>query len=209
MKPTKQQVLAVLDLLGELEVSEVTEDEAASALIAKCWNLYEQRAKFVVAAQMTRPAEGEVLARPPARFAFGPFATEGDAIRAGGSLVSPTGVEEWAWWVVPVHMGTPATFHRLRRGEHESRLEQAKVDEWRKRITKGAVDWAKVHKLKRSEMFRREMDRLRLAGAEVTAEAIRKVQEEMEAGRNTPEGQWKQRIERETEEWALRQSTKS
>lgn len=116
-------------------------EEAAMAALALAESLFEKRAKFVVVGQLASTREGPLKASDPAavRMSLGWYSTEGDARAAAESLWSngPNG-ETFKVWVLPVHHGTPADFHRDRREKHEK--VQAKAKEVQQERLQRSID---------------------------------------------------------------------
>ena len=92
-------------------------DEAASAVLTAAWELYEQKANWIVAAQVNW-GPGGYLDKDDIvdnRVAVVPFGTETQARNAAMDLAfsKQTG-EECKAWLVPYHHGTAAAFFKQR-----------------------------------------------------------------------------------------------
>lgn len=121
-----QKVAKVLD--GEYESAE----EAAEAVLAEAFAMYESRAKFTVVGQLYyAPGEGYIGAddERAAKVSLGAYSTRGQAEKAGESLAYNTQTHEsFRWWALPIHHGTPASFY----AERKKVREKAVQDEGRK-----------------------------------------------------------------------------
>lgn len=94
-----------------------TLDEAASAVLAAAFDLYEQKANWIVAAQVYWGPGGYLDKADIVdnRVAVGPFGTETQARNAAMELAfSKTTGEECKAWLVPYHHGTAAAFFKQR-----------------------------------------------------------------------------------------------
>jgi len=104
-------------------------DEAASAVLTAAWDLYEQKAKWVVAAQVYWGPGGYLDKADIVdnRVVVGPFGTETQAKNAAMELAfSKVSGEECKAWLVPYHHGTPAAFFKQRNDARKK--DEAKSD---------------------------------------------------------------------------------
>ena len=124
MKPTKAQLKKLYPILeGDIEPPRDAPDDwtpsvedVAGAVLAKAWELYEERAKFVVVGQKRhdrRVFRYKTRSERPLMVSLGAYESEGVAKSAGRSLAysAATG-DEMRWWLVPYHKGSPADFHQ-------------------------------------------------------------------------------------------------
>lgn len=115
-----KRVAAVLD--QEFETAE----EAAEAVLAEAFEIYEERAKFTVVGQLIyRVGDGPLHPddKRADKFSLGAYATETQANNAAASVRFNNSIEEFRAWVLPIHHGTPAALFKQRKEERdEARL---------------------------------------------------------------------------------------
>lgn len=138
MTPTKKQLEQLIEVL---DADYETVDEAAKAVMAKAWDLYSARAKYVVAGQVHYTPEGGWLDHDDAaasKVVLGPYDTLGKANAAQDSLTigRPTG-EVFRTWVIERWSDTPAKWFAKRKADMEkarkredpgSPMEQARLE---------------------------------------------------------------------------------
>lgn len=128
LKPGKRDIQALARMMDQDWDSL---DDAAEAVLAKAWELYEAKAKYTVVGQLYY-AKGYVdpdEARA-AKVALGNYSTERQARQAAESLWYSTQThEEFRSWVLPVHHGTPASFYADRKKAREEAEREARRDE--------------------------------------------------------------------------------
>lgn len=117
LAPTRKQVNAMAEVLGG-QFDSV--EEAAEAALEYAWATYEQRANYVVVGQL-KYTDGQFV-RPEdikaTKVAIGPYGTPGDAKAAGEALAVPANKSEtFAWWLLPIHHGSPAVWHKARQAD--------------------------------------------------------------------------------------------
>jgi hypothetical protein len=96
--------------------------------------------------------DGLILPTDPKaiRISLGWYSTEGEAKSAADSLWSSLASgEQFRVWVLPVHHGTPADFHKLRKTHYEQ-IEQKTRD---KKI-QDMKDWIEARKKRNEELAR-------------------------------------------------------
>lgn len=113
------RIKAVLNAT-EINDEPTTLDAMAKAVLNEAWDIYESKAKWGVAAQLYRQADGGYARMMDdggvARVILTPYGTERSARTAGESLaLSLTSKEEWRWWPIPMFHGTPAKWHAGRK----------------------------------------------------------------------------------------------
>lgn len=137
--PYAKEVKAVAAILDAAEHETV--EDLATAVLEKAFELFGvNHAKHIVVGQLidTPPRAG--LSREQkseVKVALGPFATRSAATAAGKSLaLSTTTGEQYRWWCLPLHKGTPAEWHAQRKKvyqpEMDGQLRLPWVEEWEK-----------------------------------------------------------------------------
>lgn len=125
MNPTGKQVKQMAEVLS---AQYETVEEAAAFALEEAWRLYEERSNFVVVGQLVY-SDG-VFVKPDdvraTKVALGPYGTAGDAKAAGESLAVPSHKgETFRWWLLPVHHGTPAAWHKARKAAADEAKREA------------------------------------------------------------------------------------
>lgn len=121
MKPTKKQLDAFKEVLQE---DHETLDNAATAILKAAWGIYEERAAWVVVAQVYYTLEHGYVDKDDQRastLVSGPYGTEGEAQKMAEALRwgdSSTG-ERCVAYVVPFWHGSAAEWFRSRRKVYE------------------------------------------------------------------------------------------
>lgn len=126
LAPTAKQVAA---LAAVMDQDYDSLGEAAKAVLAKAWELYADRARFVVACQVNPPDPAGATRGDweNARVAFGPFATKAPAMAAGNSLggylasIDPR--LQSRWYVVPISPNSPAQWAKGRAADLDRKAE--------------------------------------------------------------------------------------
>lgn len=129
LKPGKTEVKKLVPVM-DAEYASV--EDAAAAVLAAAWELYEAKAKFFVAGQLRIRDGKRVRSWDPKqeRVVLGPFATERQARDAAGGTTDGTlgglqynkaaaPLDEFHTWVVPYHAGTVQSFHQDRKARRE------------------------------------------------------------------------------------------
>lgn len=112
-KPGKRDIDKLLDILSPEE--EVTMEEVAKQVFEHCWNAYEAKAKYAVVGQVydvngrrVHTSDDEAV-----KVCLYPYSTPTQAKNAVPSLKSGAASPYMLrCWVVPIHNGTPASFHK-------------------------------------------------------------------------------------------------
>lgn len=91
-------------------------EEAAAAVMAEAWDIYEAKAKFTVAGQLAYSAGPlDPTDDGAAKVVLGAYGTEKQALSAAESLVYSAATHEtFRAWVLPMFHGTPAAFYKER-----------------------------------------------------------------------------------------------
>ena len=110
----------VTKLATALEAGEFTgPEDMAKAALELAFEIYEAKSAWMIVGQLRyQPGQGFLRATDAhgEKVALGPYGTEKQAITAGESLAysNQTG-EEFRWWVLPIHRGTPAAWFKARK----------------------------------------------------------------------------------------------
>lgn len=115
----KRDVTAMAKVLSE---DYATVEEAASAALETAFALYEKKSCWVIVGQL-RYSDGYLSAQDPraCKVALGPYGTQIQAQNAGRSLAySVATQEEFRWWDLPLHHGTPAAWFKARKEERQA-----------------------------------------------------------------------------------------
>lgn len=136
--PYAKEVKAVTAILDAAEHETV--EDLAEAVLAKAFDLFEaNHGKYVVVGQLidTPPRAGLSRdERAEVKVALGPFANRSSATAAGKSLALSTATgEQYRWWCLPFHRGTPAEWHAQRKKkvyqpEMDGQMRLPWVEEW-------------------------------------------------------------------------------
>lgn len=116
MKPTKKQLDSMIDVL---DADHEDMKAAATAALAEAWRLYEERAGWMVIAQVRYSQEGGYVDKydqQASLLALGPYETERLAEQAAQGLRwgSHSTGEFCTAYVVPMWHGTPAAWYSSR-----------------------------------------------------------------------------------------------
>lgn len=132
VRPPEQETLPLVDeagmpaFTGGTPILSDEENEGLEAMALAALNealdIIESKAKFALVGQLYW-AGGYISAEESRanRVSLGWYTTEKQAYEAGKMLGVPHGSnEEFKVWVVPVHMGSPASFHKKRKQDREA-----------------------------------------------------------------------------------------
>lgn len=142
LKPLKRDIKAIMPALNADYDS--TED-AAEAILARAWDIYEDKAKFIVVGQLRYSPKGGWITKDDAdvtKVAMGPYTTLKQAESAMDSLTlsAQTG-ETFRTWAIEYWHSTPFLWFKERKAQNEAWLEDLDpgADKTRERILKEHV----------------------------------------------------------------------
>lgn len=117
MTNIKIGVTDVQKLAKALDAGEFSSaEDMALAALEIAYQMYEDKAQFVIVGQLHYAGRSGYAKSNGDRVALGPYSTLGDAKAAGTSLsLSAATKEEFRWWMLPYHHGTPATWFKARK----------------------------------------------------------------------------------------------
>lgn len=148
MKPGKKEAKAIAKVMDQ-EYESL--EEAAEAVIAEAWRLYESVACWTVVGQLQYAPGGGYASKDEAqasKIALGHYRTENQADTAALSMThsSATG-EDFLTWTLPVFHGSPHEFYTNRK--YEKNRIAYKADESavaaRERALKRRIDFFALH----------------------------------------------------------------
>lgn len=114
IKPSVTEVKALAKVLDEGTFTNAA--DMALAALEMAYAAYEDRARFVIAGQLYYRNGAGYVKDNGDRVAFGPYDNLTPATAAGEQLAySANGGEEFKWWLLPYHQGTPAQWFKQRK----------------------------------------------------------------------------------------------
>lgn len=153
IKPTGKQVAEFgLVLTDESDaVKDMTNEQWAKHVLEKAFQIYESRAQYVVAGQVFDHMGRRVWEKGEAvKVALNAYDTVGNAKKAAETLVGSTSSGYMLrTWVIPIHRGTPADYHKYLKqkteaGGQEVESVQAIVDS---EMTRQSLNWCRAIEL--------------------------------------------------------------